>query len=93
MTTFKAAGIVPISLGSMNQWPAQFWFDYLILRTAGAEYRAKLMAGEAAYTDPEVVRAMELWAELVDAGCFADGRQRASTGPTPPTSWPTVRRP
>ena len=34
------------------------------------------MAGEAAYTDPEVVRAMELWAELVDAGCFAHGRQR-----------------
>ena len=72
-TTFSAAGIVPISMGSMNRWPAQFWFDYLILRTAGAEYRAKLMAGEAKYSDPEVVRAMELWAELFDAGCFADG--------------------
>ncbi|HZW01403.1 MAG TPA: extracellular solute-binding protein [Candidatus Deferrimicrobium sp.] len=67
---FNAAGIVPISLGSMNKWPAQFWFDYLLLRTAGPEYRAKLMAGEAAYTDPEVVRAMELWAELANAKCF-----------------------
>ena len=28
------------------------------------------MAGEAKYTDPEVVRAMELWAELADAKCF-----------------------
>ena len=72
-TTFSEAGILPISMGATAQWPAQFWFDYLILRTAGAEYRAKLMAGEAAYTDPEVVRAMELWAELFDAGCFADG--------------------
>ena len=67
---FNAAGIVPIALGSMNKWPAQFWFDYLLLRTAGPEYRAKLMAGEAKYTDPEVVRAMELWAELAAANCF-----------------------
>jgi multiple sugar transport system substrate-binding protein/raffinose/stachyose/melibiose transport system substrate-binding protein len=54
----------------MNRWPAQFWFDYLLLRTAGPEYRARLMAGEAAYTDPEVVRVMELWKELADKGYF-----------------------
>ena len=71
--TFSEAGILPISLGSKNKWPAQFWFDYLILRTAGAEYRAQLMAGVASYTDPEVVRALQLWAELFDAGCFPDG--------------------
>lgn len=65
-----AAGVTPIALGSMNRWPAQFWFDYLLLRTAGPDYRDKLMAGEAAYTDAEVVRAMELWKELVDAGYF-----------------------
>lgn len=68
--TLKAAGVTPIALGSMNRWPAQFWFDYLLLRTAGPDYRAKLMAGEASYTDPEVVRTMELWKELVDAGYF-----------------------
>jgi ABC-type glycerol-3-phosphate transport system substrate-binding protein len=28
------------------------------------------MAGEASYTDPEVVRAMEMWAELVDKDYF-----------------------
>ncbi len=28
------------------------------------------MAGEAKYTDPEVVQAMELWAELANAKCF-----------------------
>lgn len=88
--TLKAAGVTPIALGSMNRWPAQFWFDYLLLRTAGPEYRAKLMAGEASYNDPEVVRTMELWKELVDAGYFvadanaydwtdaSTGRQRRS---------------
>jgi len=66
----KGAGVVPFALGSGQSWTAQFWFDYILLRTAGAEYRAKLMAGDASYTDPEVIRTMELWAELVTAGCF-----------------------
>lgn len=64
------SGVAPIALGSMNRWPAQFWFDYLLLRTAGPEYRARLMAGEASYTDAEVQRVMEMWKELVDAGYF-----------------------
>jgi len=68
--TLSANGITPISLGSKNRWPAQFWFDYILLRTAGPEYRARLMAGEASYTDPEVVRTLELWKELIDAQCF-----------------------
>lgn len=67
----KAAGITPIALGSKNRWPAQFWFDYMLLRTAGPDYRAKLMAGTASYTDPEVETAMSMWKELVDAGDFA----------------------
>lgn len=68
----KEKGVVPIALGSKNRWPAQFWFDYLLLRTAGPEYRARLMAGEASYTDPEVARAMALWKELTDAGYFVE---------------------
>ena len=70
--TLKQAGVTPIALGSRDRWPAQFWFDFLLLRTAGPEYRAKLMAGEASYTDPEVARAMELWKDLVDAGYFVE---------------------
>ena len=69
--TLKGAGVIPFALGSTAPaWPAQFWFDYILLRTAGPEYRAQLMAGEASYTDPEVINAMELWGELVGAGCF-----------------------
>jgi multiple sugar transport system substrate-binding protein/raffinose/stachyose/melibiose transport system substrate-binding protein len=70
--TLKAAGITPIALGSANRWPAQFWFDYLLLRTAGPEYRARLMAGDASYDDAEVRRAMGMWKDLVDAGYFTE---------------------
>ncbi len=66
----KGQGIAPIALGSMNRWPAQFWFDYLILRTAGPEYRANLMNGSASYEDPEVLNAMAMWADLIDRDCF-----------------------
>ena len=68
--TLKASGVTPIALGSRNRWPAQYWFDYTISRTAGPEYRQKLMAGEAKYTDPEVQTAMEYWKQLTDAGYF-----------------------
>lgn len=66
----KAIGVAPIALGSKNRWPAQFWLDYPLLRTAGPEYRAKLMAGEVSYTDPEVVKAFELWKECIDNDYF-----------------------
>ncbi len=68
--TFKMAGIPAFALGSMNRWPGQFWFDMILLRTAGNDYRNMLMSGEASYTDPEVVRAYGMWKELVDAGYF-----------------------
>jgi ABC-type glycerol-3-phosphate transport system substrate-binding protein len=70
--TLKSKGITPIALGSKNRWPAQFWFDYLVLRNAGPEFRAKLMAGEASYDDAEVKEAMMLWKDLVDAGYFVE---------------------
>ena len=67
---FKAADIPAFALGSLNRWPGQFWFDMLLLRTAGNAYRNELMAGSAAYTDPEVVRAYSMWNDLVQAGYF-----------------------
>ena len=66
----KSKGITPIALGSKNRWPAQFWFDYLILRTVGPAYRENLMAGKAAYNDYAVKHAMSVWKDLVDKGYF-----------------------
>jgi multiple sugar transport system substrate-binding protein/raffinose/stachyose/melibiose transport system substrate-binding protein len=68
--TLKKAGYIPIALGSRDKWPAQFWFDYLLLRTAGADYRKNLMEDKASWMDPEVATAFALWAELLDAGFF-----------------------
>jgi multiple sugar transport system substrate-binding protein/raffinose/stachyose/melibiose transport system substrate-binding protein len=70
---FEMQGIDPIALGSKFRWPGQFWFDYLLLRTAGPDYRSALMAGDASYEDAEVVHAMTVWQSLIDAGYFVDG--------------------
>ena len=67
-----ATGVKPFALGSQFRWPAQFWFDFLILRTAGPDYRAKLMSGEASYEDLQVTQALESWKDLVDSGFFVD---------------------
>lgn len=66
----KSKGITPVALGSREKWPAQFWFDYLLLRTAGPEYRRRLMTGAASYTDAQVKKAFSIWKALLDNGCF-----------------------
>ncbi|MDR3563344.1 MAG: extracellular solute-binding protein [Negativicutes bacterium] len=66
----KASGVTPIALGAKEKWPAQFWFDYLLLGTAGYEYRQRLMDGKASYADPEVRRVFALWSDLLAKGYF-----------------------
>lgn len=66
----KNSGFTPLALGSQSKWPAQFWFDYLLLNTAGAKYRDKLMRGKASYTDKEVIKVFKIWADLINSGFF-----------------------
>ena len=66
----KARKIVPVALGSKAKWPAQFWFDYLLLRTAPVEYRNKLLAGKGSFSDPEVSRVFSLWHDLIKGEFF-----------------------
>ena len=66
----KRRGVVPIALGSQAKWPAQFWFDYLLLLSAPLAYRERLLSGQAAFTDPEVARVFALWRDLVRQGGF-----------------------
>jgi multiple sugar transport system substrate-binding protein/raffinose/stachyose/melibiose transport system substrate-binding protein len=68
--TLKSKGVTPIALGTKYRWPGQFWFDYLLLGTAGPEYRSNLMNGSASYSDSEVKTAMNMWRELVEKGYF-----------------------
>lgn len=69
--TLRAHNVAPFALGSKSRWPAQFWFDYLLLGTAGPDYRNALMRGDAHYTDEQVKRVMGMWKELIDADCFS----------------------
>ena len=68
----KKNGITPIALGARERWPAQFWFDYLLLRTAGPEYRKRLMQGAQSYTDPQTTETFRIWSELLEKGYFND---------------------
>jgi multiple sugar transport system substrate-binding protein/raffinose/stachyose/melibiose transport system substrate-binding protein len=66
----RPLGITPIALGAKDKWPAQFWFDLLLLRTAPYEFRQKLMQGSASYNDPPVRAVFARWAQLLKAGYF-----------------------
>lgn len=68
----KNRGVTPFALGAKERWPAQFWFDYLLLRTAGPDYRQALMEGKASYADPEVAKVYEMWGALIKNGYFND---------------------
>lgn len=72
LETLKSNGQTPIALGSGRGWEPLFWFDYMVLRVAGPEFREGLMWGTESYNDPLVIEAMEMWAELLDAGYFND---------------------
>lgn len=66
----RKKGVTPLALGARERWPAQFWFDYLLLRTAGPAYRQRLLRGEQSYTDNEVRHAYRIWSELLIKGFF-----------------------
>ena len=44
---------------------ASGWFDYLDLRSTAPQYHRELLAGEHAFTDPEVVAVMEEYKRLI----------------------------
>ena len=75
-----AKDITPMAITIDGRWPAFILFEELLVRTAGPDFYNKLMAGEAKYTDPEVVTAMELWAEMLGKGYFTDPGITLGTG-------------
>lgn len=68
--TLKANGVTPIGLGAKDRWPAQFWFDYLLLRTQPHAVRDQLMDGDIPYTTPAIIETVERWKELLEAAYF-----------------------
>lgn len=66
----KRAGVIPLALGSKDKWPAQFWFDLIMLRSVPYEFRQKLMHGSIGYDDQRVTAVFERWSHLVAKGYF-----------------------
>lgn len=73
--TLMMNDIKPFALGAKNKWPVQFWFDYLLLRTAGLEFREALMNGSETYTSPQVLRVFDLMENLLTKGYFGTGME------------------
>jgi len=62
--------ISPVALGARERWPAQFWFDYLLLRTAGPDFRSRLMQRAESFAGLQVMKVFQMWSELLQAGYF-----------------------
>ena len=67
----KSSGMIPVSMGTKEMWPAAGWFDHMNLRINGLERHIALMDGKMSYTDPAMLPVFDKWAELINAGLFS----------------------
>lgn len=70
----KSSGVdTPIALAGQSQWPELMWIEYLADRVGGPETFQAVIDGEPdAWSSPEMIQALEMIQELVDAGAFGD---------------------
>lgn len=66
----KAAGLVPVAMGTKALWPAAGWFDQMNLRINGLDKHFALMNGELPYTDASLKPVFDHWEELIKKDFF-----------------------
>jgi multiple sugar transport system substrate-binding protein len=66
----KSTGMVPVSMGTKELWPAAGWFDHMSLRAIGLEKHMALMDGKMAYTDDALKPVFDKWEEMIKVGLF-----------------------
>ncbi|MHC1784184.1 MAG: extracellular solute-binding protein [Anaerolineaceae bacterium] len=71
--TLKAAGIVPITLGAGDKWPAAFWWEYLAVRIGGKAAFDAAYTHTGAFTDAPFVEAGKKLQELIALDPFQPG--------------------
>ncbi len=77
----RAAGLIPLSIANKDAWPMQSCLaGMLVERTCGMEWFDKALSGEASFSDPEFVRAMEIIKELYDKQMFSPGTNQLAYG-------------
>lgn len=65
----KAAGVTPLFATQQAGWTSFIWFEELLSKS-NPEFYAKLMNGEAKYTDQPAQDALRLWGEMYAKGYF-----------------------
>jgi multiple sugar transport system substrate-binding protein len=68
----RAAGIIPIAIGTKQAWPSAAWFDFINMRVNGYPFHMNLLSGKGNYSSPEVKKTMATWAQLVKVGGFPE---------------------
>ncbi|HEV7896522.1 MAG TPA: ABC transporter substrate-binding protein [Planosporangium sp.] len=61
----KADGLVPISLGDKDGWPAMGTFDYINMRLNGYEFHVSLMNGKEDWTGAKVKGVFDTWKSIL----------------------------
>jgi ABC-type glycerol-3-phosphate transport system substrate-binding protein len=69
--TLRSHGVTPLGATIDGRWPSFIYFEEMLVRSNPAAY-LNLMAGKIKYTDPAVVKAMNLWGSMVKEGDFTD---------------------
>jgi multiple sugar transport system substrate-binding protein len=67
----KSNGVTPLGATIDGRWPGFIYFEEFLLRSDPGLY-SRLMAGKAKYTDPGVVKIMNLWGDLIEKEYFTN---------------------
>lgn len=79
--TIRDAGYIPIAMDNKAGWPMQSCLlSALVARTGGREWLDAARVGEASFTDPEFVQALEVINTLSEEEMFSPGINQADYG-------------
>jgi raffinose/stachyose/melibiose transport system substrate-binding protein len=77
----REAGYIPIAMDNADGWQMQSTLlSALVERTAGREWFDRAVSGDASFSDPEFVEAVEVIKTLHDNEMFSPGINQASYG-------------
>jgi raffinose/stachyose/melibiose transport system substrate-binding protein len=71
-TALQATGVIPITTGNKDLWPAGNWFGHLAARVVGEDLYAKTLSGTGKFSTPEWETAFGYIKQLADAKCVND---------------------
>jgi len=73
-TTLRQNGIIPISVAGESGWPEMIWVQYLVDRIGGPAVFNDIASGKPnAWSNPAVIKALQLCQDLVKANDFEPG--------------------